>query len=139
MRFWLGALRRSGSILVAVAGVAGVEVSLLDSSINGVENKSVKAVLVEVLLNGKDPGLRNGVSDGPRFVTDQFLGFRGLFSTLGHCIRIFLEDLGSDLGRKELCHEGHAHLVENVLVDGLFSFVALLGGVVAWWRSVRQG
>ena len=63
--FWFGCLRRSGSTLVAVTGVAEVEVFLLESSIDGIEEESVEAALVEVLLNGKDPGFRNGVSDRP--------------------------------------------------------------------------
>ena len=52
--FRLGSLRRSGATLVAVAGVAGVEVSLLESSIDSVEDERVEAVLIEVLLNGED-------------------------------------------------------------------------------------
>ena len=54
LRFGLGPICWSGSALVAVSGIAGVEVSLLEGPIDGVEDKSVEAVLVVVLLNGKD-------------------------------------------------------------------------------------
>ena len=81
----------------------------------------------------------NGVSDRPRFIANQSLGFSGEFNTLSHCFRIFLQDLGSDFGREELCHESHTHLVEDVLVYRLLSGEALLGSVVAWGRGIRQG
>ena len=81
----------------------------------------------------------NGVSDRPRFIANQSLGFSGEFNTLSHCFRILLQYLGTDFGREELRHEGHANFVEDVLVNGLLSSVALLGGVVARRRGIRQG
>ena len=124
---------------MTLVAVARVEVSLLESSIDRVEDKSVEAVLVEVLLNGEDLGFGSGVPDRPIFIADQPLGLCGVFRTLGHCFRILLQYLGPDFGREELCHEGHANLVDDVLMNGLFSGVALLGGVVARRRSIRQG
>ena len=100
LQFWLGPLGGSGSTLVAVAGVASVEVFLLEGSIDGIEDEGIKSVLVEVLLNGKDTGFWYGVPDRPSFIGNQFLGFSGECSTLSDCFRVFLQDLGSDFRRR---------------------------------------
>ena len=125
--------------LVAGVGVAGVEVSLLEGSIDRVENQGVESILLEVLLNGKDTRFLNGAPDRPRFIAKQLLGFRGKFGALRHCVWVFLQDLGTDFMRKKLGHEGHTHFVEDVFMDRLFSGVALLVRVVALRRGIRQG
>ena len=100
LRFGLGPICWSRSTLVTVTGVAGVEVPFLEGSINGVEEEGTKAVLVEVLLNGKDSRLRSCVSDGPRLVANQSLGFCCVLGTLSHRGRILFQDLGSDFRRE---------------------------------------
>ena len=54
----LGALGRPVAVLVSIVGIAGVEVSLLEGSLDRVENQGVETALFRrVLLDGKDPGL----------------------------------------------------------------------------------
>ena len=138
--FWLGALGRTGSTLVAVVGVAGVEVSLLEGTIDGVENQSVESVLLEVFLNGKDARFLNGAPNWPGFIAKQLLGFSGVFCALSHCVRILFQDLGLDFARKKVGHESHANLVEEGFMDRLLSGVALLGHIASrkWRRGIRQ-
>ena len=100
LRFGLGPIRQSRSALVTVAGVARVEVPLLEGSINCVEDEGIEAVLVEVLLNGNDSRLRSCISDGPRLVANQSLGFCSVLGTLSHRGLILFLDLGSDFRRE---------------------------------------
>ena len=100
LRFVLGPICWSGLALVAVARIARVEVSLLDGPIDGIEDESVEAVLVEVLLKGKDLRFQSCVSHGARLVTDQLLGFCCVLGTLSHCGRALFQDFGPDLRRE---------------------------------------
>ena len=73
------------------------------------------------------------------FVPNESLSFGSKLSTLSHSSRILFRGLGSDFWRQQLLHEEHADLAKDVLVDLLFSGLALIGGVVAHRRSIGLG
>ena len=93
----LGTLGRPIAVLVSIVGVAGVEVSFLEGSLDRVENQGVEtALLQKVLLDGKDLGfLHTGTSaNWPGFVSEQVLCFFGIFGALSDGVWILLQDLG---------------------------------------------
>ena len=139
--FWFGALGWPVATLVAVVGVARDEVSLLEGTIDRVENQGVEGVLLEVFLNGKDTRFLNGAPNGPGLIKKQLFSLSRVFRTLSHCVQVLFQDLGSDFGRKKLSHESHANLVEEGLIDCFLSGAALLGRVASrkCRRGMRQG
>lgn len=77
---------------------------------------------VIVLLNGKDSGLGRR-PQGPIFFLQEPLGFGRELGAFSHSGVLFLHDFVAEFCRQEIDQEGHADLVEHVVMDKLVSVV----------------
>ena len=71
-----------------------------------------------------------GVPQGSVLVPQEPWVFGGFVHALFHGGGFLLQNFGAELARQEYDEEGHAYLVEDVVVDGLVSCVDQVIGVV---------